>query len=131
VFSGGVPEALRQGLGSNAALGSTPEPSTNLNLDQSTPRPQNQGINVVQIPSPSRSVKRCDCRVPDARMRYLAGRIYGLGPRPLYELFCEIDAGADLHAVLEAYARLPAEFIAAHGGDRLPSLRAVDGGSRD
>ena len=62
---------------------------------------------------------------PDVRLRYLAGCIHGLGPRPLYELLRQLDAGADLHPTLEAYARLPAEFIAAHGGDRLMPLRAV------
>ena len=69
-----------------------------------------------------------DRRVPDARLRYLAGRIHALGERPLFELLRELDGGADLHPTLEAYARLPAEFIAAHGGDRLIPLRAVDGG---
>ena len=62
---------------------------------------------------------------PDVRLRYLAARIHGLGPRPLYELLRQLDAGAELHPTLEAYARLPAKFIAAHGGDRLMPLRAV------
>jgi hypothetical protein len=61
-----------------------------------------------------------------ARLRYLAGRIHALGPRPLYELLRQLDAGAELHPTLEAYARLPAKFIAAHGGDRLMPLRAVE-----
>jgi hypothetical protein len=65
-------------------------------------------------------------RIPDVRLRFLVGQVHGLGPRPLFELFRELDAGTDLHVVLEAYARLPAAFIAAHRGDRLPSLRVVD-----
>jgi hypothetical protein len=63
--------------------------------------------------------------IPDARLRYLAGRIHSLGERPLIELLRQLDAGTDLHPTLEAYARLPAEFVAAYGGDRLPPLRAI------
>ena len=55
----------------------------------------------------------------------LAGLIHGLGPPPLYELLRQLDGGADLHQTLEAYARLPAEFVAAHGVDRLMPLRAI------
>ena len=61
----------------------------------------------------------------NARLRHLAGRIHALGERPLYELFRQLDAGADLHPTLEAYASLPAEFIAACGGDRLMPLHVV------
>jgi hypothetical protein len=81
----------------------------------------------MQIQSARHSVKHArvrDCRVPDARLRRLAGLIHGPGPRPLYDLLRQLDAGADLHPTLEAYARLPAAFIAAHGGDRLMPLRA-------
>jgi hypothetical protein len=64
--------------------------------------------------------------IPDARLRYLAGRIHALGERPLYELLRELDAGADLRLTLETYAALPREFIAVMGGDWLPPMRAVD-----
>jgi hypothetical protein len=67
-------------------------------------------------------------RIPVVRLRFLVGKVHALGERPLYELFCEIVAGADIHLTLERYARLPAAFIAELGGDRLPSLRAVDRG---
>jgi hypothetical protein len=65
----------------------------------------------------------------DARLRQLAGRIHALGPRPLYELLRELDAGAELGPALEAYADLHGciDFICALGGDRLPGLRTVGG----
>jgi hypothetical protein len=70
----------------------------------------------------------------DARLRLLAGRIHRLGPRPLYELLRELDAGAELGPRLEAYARLAplADFIHAFGGDQLPAPRliSVRGGRR-
>jgi hypothetical protein len=62
------------------------------------------------------------------RLRHLARQIHALGERPLYELFRELEAGAELMPTLETYARLYplAEFIAAFGGDRLPArARAV------
>lgn len=62
------------------------------------------------------------------RLTHLAARIHSLGARPLYELFCELDAGAPLHERLERYARLEADhgdFLRAMGGDRLPPLRSV------
>jgi hypothetical protein len=45
----------------------------------------------------------------------------------LYELFLELERGADLYDTLERYARLSplAEFIAALGGRDLPKMRAV------
>jgi hypothetical protein len=49
--------------------------------------------------------------ISDARLRHLASRIHALGERPLFELLRQLDAGTDLHPTLEAYARLPAEFI--------------------
>ena len=66
----------------------------------------------------------CRRTIPDIRLRLLASRVHALGERPLYELFRELDGGADLHQTL---ARLPAEFIAAHSGDRLMPLRVVEG----
>jgi hypothetical protein len=60
--------------------------------------------------------------IPISRLQHLAGQIHSLGPRPLFELLCELDNGADLGAVLERYARLAplTDFIADLGGDRLP-----------
>jgi hypothetical protein len=65
----------------------------------------------------------------DPRLQRLAVQIHTLGPRPLYELLREIDAGAELGPTLERYARLAplAEFIAAHGGDDFRPLRVVGG----
>lgn len=62
-----------------------------------------------------------------ARLRRVAVLIHGLGPRPLYELLAELDAGADLDDALERYARLDRhrDFIAAAGGDQLSRTRIV------
>jgi len=66
----------------------------------------------------------------EARLRFLAVRIHGLGPYPLYHLLRELVGGADPWPRLEAYARLAplASFIAANEGDRLPEFRVVNGG---
>jgi hypothetical protein len=68
--------------------------------------------------------------VPPERLQFLAARIHELGPRPLYELCRELERGAELHPALEKYAALAplADFIRAHGGDRLPEVRLVAGG---
>jgi hypothetical protein len=66
--------------------------------------------------------------VPDVRLRRLARQIHTLGERPLFELFRELNAGADLHPTLEIYARIAhlADFIRAQDGDHLAShARAV------
>jgi hypothetical protein len=60
----------------------------------------------------------------------LARKIRRLGERPLYELLLELSSGAPLHERLERYAALPADFIAALGGDRLPPLRSMRGGRK-
>jgi hypothetical protein len=81
---------------------------------------------------------RCDARaqnaglVPRERLRYLAGRLHTLGPRPLSEFLLELDAGAELHPALERYARLAplAGFIRVMDGDRLPPARLVGGRRR-
>jgi len=88
----------------------------------------------INHPDPRRkliaAVAPAACRrtIPDVRLRQLAGRIHSLSPHPLFELFRELDGGADLHPTLEAYARLPAGFVAQHGGDQLARLRLVDRG---
>lgn len=63
--------------------------------------------------------------VERTRLRYLARKIHKLGERPLYELLLELSSGAPLYDRLERYAALPADFIAANGGDRLPPLHIV------
>jgi len=65
----------------------------------------------------------------DPRLQRLAAQIHTLGPRPLYELLRELDAGAELRPTLERYARLAplADFIAANGGDDFKPLRVVGG----
>jgi hypothetical protein len=65
--------------------------------------------------------------VPRERLRYLAGRLHRLGPRPLFEFLSEIERGAPLIERLERYAALDSDFIRAHGGDRLPPARLVGG----
>ena len=68
--------------------------------------------------------------VPAPRLQHLVRQIHALGERPLYELFLELERGADLHNTLERYARLSplAEFIAALGGDRFAKPFVVRGG---
>jgi len=65
----------------------------------------------------------------DLRLRRLAVALHELGPRPIYEFLREIEAGADVRARLEAYARLPAGFVRANGGDKfLPISFGMEGG---
>jgi hypothetical protein len=71
-------------------------------------------------------------RLSTERLRYLAGCVHSLGPRALYELLRELEAGADLHERLERYCQLRplAPFIAAFGGRELPPARLVRGRRR-
>jgi hypothetical protein len=57
----------------------------------------------------------------------MAAQIHSLGPRPLYEMLAELDAGKPFHPTLEAYARLEplADFIAALDGHEFASARLV------
>jgi hypothetical protein len=69
-------------------------------------------------------------KIHAVRLRRLAAQIHRLGPRPLFELFREIDAGSDLPQALERYAKLEplTDLITLLGGDQLPpSVRAVGG----
>jgi len=59
-------------------------------------------------------------RIPNARLRHLARRLWRLGERPTYEFLREVEAGADLVARLESYAALDPEIVAALGGRDLP-----------
>ena len=71
-------------------------------------------------------------RNTEARLRYLAAQIHPLGPRPLFELFREVEAGSDLLQTLERYAKLEplTEFISDLGGHRLPTPVRLVGGRR-
>jgi hypothetical protein len=55
-----------------------------------------------------------------AHLRRLASRIHKLGPRPLFELFCEIGEGEAL-ARIETYAEIDASVVRMFGGDRFQS----------
>ena len=70
--------------------------------------------------------------IPEVRLRHLARQIHNLGPRPLAELFIELEAGSALGPTLERYARLShlADFVAANDGDRIARPRLVAGGQR-
>jgi hypothetical protein len=64
----------------------------------------------------------------DLRLRRLASALHRLGERPIYEFLCEIEAGADLRERLEAYARLPVDFIHSNGGDKFQAAAFVING---
>jgi hypothetical protein len=69
-------------------------------------------------------------RIDEARLRRLARSTHALGERPLFELFKELERGADLRDELEQYAALAplADFITQQRGDRLPVAFLVVGG---
>ena len=73
------------------------------------------------MPNPRYPAPSQDARLPPER-------VHALGARPLLELLRELERDAELHPALETYAGLPADFIRAHGGDRLPEPRLVAGG---
>jgi hypothetical protein len=65
------------------------------------------------------------------RLRHLAGRIHKLGPRPLFELLCEVASDDRAMSRLERYAALPAGFIRSHGGDQFQSnIFVIKGNSK-
>jgi hypothetical protein len=67
--------------------------------------------------------------IDPARLRHLATRLHSLGPRGLFEFLREIEAGADVRTRLDVYARIPAGFVRANGGDKFPPTAfAVTGG---
>jgi hypothetical protein len=70
--------------------------------------------------------------IPVARLRCLAATIHRLGPRPLFELLREVDAGSDLLRTLERYAKLGplTDFISHLGGDQMPPPVRLVGGRR-
>jgi len=58
--------------------------------------------------------------IEKGRLRHLAARIHALGPRPLFELFSELAAGADLVPRLERYAVLDPQVVRFLGGSDMP-----------
>ena len=54
------------------------------------------------------------------RLRHVATRIHALGPRPLYELLCEIAGGAEPLSRFERYAALDPDIVRGLGGDVMP-----------
>jgi hypothetical protein len=70
--------------------------------------------------------------IPVARLKRLAATIHRLGPRPLFELLREVEAGSDLLRTLERYARLEplTDFLVHLNGDRLPPPARLVGGRR-
>jgi hypothetical protein len=71
-------------------------------------------------------------RIPHARLTLLAQRIHTLGPRPLAELFAELQDGAPLAERVERYAELAplADFIAQLGASSPPTPRVIRGSRR-
>jgi hypothetical protein len=64
------------------------------------------------------------------RFQRLVEKLHALGPAPLAYFIIDVKRGGDVDSLLERYAALPADFIAAYRGDRFaPSLRAMDGGA--
>ena len=62
------------------------------------------------------------------RFQFLAISLHALWPKPLFHFLDEVERSADLRSQLEKYARLPAEFIQAYGGDKFqPALHSLDG----
>ena len=51
----------------------------------------------VQIDHPSEDN---DAEISSARLKYLASQIHKLGPRPLYELLCELSDGNEFAPAL-------------------------------
>jgi hypothetical protein len=56
-------------------------------------------------------------------LRRLVARVHSLGPRPLYELICEVLAGADLCARLERYAELDPAICKYLGASEFPTYQ--------
>jgi hypothetical protein len=80
-----------------------------------------------------RQTDSSDRQRADLRLRHLTRAVYPLGPRPLYEMFREMQAGKGLVDALERYAEISkyTSFIRDMGGDELhPQIHAVKGGRR-
>jgi hypothetical protein len=64
------------------------------------------------------------------RVRYLAERIHSLGPRPTFELLCELVGGAPVMPRLETYAAIDRDVVRELGGAEIPSQLIVLKGGR-
>lgn len=61
----------------------------------------------------------------DVRLKHLARRIHALGPRPIFELFHELLAGADVCERIEAFAEIDADLVRDHGANEFPPSLTV------
>jgi hypothetical protein len=59
------------------------------------------------------------------RLRYLAGCLHSLGPRPLFEMMCEFGHSSAAIARFETYAAIDPDTLDQFGGRDLPTLRRV------
>jgi hypothetical protein len=75
-------------------------------------------------------IRTCDARTP--RRQHLVKHLIDCGDRSVLEALLAVDAGQDLDAVLEDFARLDPEIFEALGADLMPidSLIVIDGGHR-
>ncbi len=76
--------------------------------------------------SSAAQIEFCSPRtVRAARLKWLAARLHAVGPKPLFHFLDELESGAELRSTMETSA-LPADFIAAYGGDNFaPALHLV------
>ena len=71
-----------------------------------------------------------DRTTQDLRLKFLARRLHALGEAPVYYFLRELEKGADLRPLLEAYAEIDPVFVKAFHGDRFqPPLFLTKGGA--
>ena len=58
-----------------------------------------------------------------ARRRRLSEHLHSAGPRPVLEALIAVEAGQSLDAVLEDFARVPADIYRAVGADHFPKYQ--------
>lgn len=58
----------------------------------------------------------------ETRLRHLAGRIHSLGPRPLFEMMCELSGSSSALALFETYAAIDPDVLSRYGGHALPPI---------
>jgi len=56
------------------------------------------------------------------RLRHFAGCIHALGPRPLFELFCELSSSPAVMERIASYAEIDPEVIQRFGLHALPPV---------
>jgi hypothetical protein len=63
------------------------------------------------------------------RLRSLAGKLFELGPSPIFHFLTDIKSGEPLRPTLELCASLPADLVKAYRGDVfLPRAFAIGAG---